>query len=251
MVPLVRYDLRCLRSCALLGGVDEAGRGALAGPVVAGAVFVDQQLLRSAWVKRDMRAVNDSKQLTPGQRNHLFALVERERDQGTLRMAAGIATVAEIATHNILGATRLAMARAVETACPEGVRLSSSEEAASLFETVELSDGPKVRLLLDGRPMRPFPFLHEGIVRGDGTSFAIALASIVAKVTRDRLMETLDREYPVYGFREHKGYGTPAHRTALLEHGPCSLHRSLFLRKIFGNAEGVPMEEQEELRVAQ
>lgn len=251
MVPLVRHDLHCLRSCALLGGVDEAGRGALAGPVVAGAVFVDRQLLRSAWVKRDMRAANDSKQLTPRQRDQLFALVERERDQGTLRMAAGIATVEEIAVHNILGATRLAMARAVKAACPEGVRLASDAEAEALFQTAELSDAPKVRLLLDGRPMRPFPFLHEGIVGGDGISFAIALASIVAKVTRDRLMETLDRDYPAYGFRDHKGYGTPAHRAALREHGPCSLHRNLFLRKIFGTADGVPLEEQEELRIAQ
>lgn len=233
MAALIRHDLRCLRDCALLAGVDEAGRGALAGPVVAGAVFVDRRLLRSTWAKRKMDRVNDSKQLSHSLRADLYELVEKAREAGNLRAASGSASVEEISEHNILGATRLAMARALEAACPEGAALppDDADEQARLFPSVD-ENAPVVRLLLDGRPMRPFPFSHDGLVQGDGKSFAIALASIIAKVTRDRLMESLHDDFPHYGFREHKGYGTPAHREALREHGPCVLHRSLFLRKI-------------------
>lgn len=233
MPSLVRYDLRCLRDCALLGGVDEAGRGALAGPVVAGAVFVDRRMLKSAWAKRKMAEVNDSKQLSADLREQLFALLEEARSAGDVRAAAGTASVEEIATKNILGATRLAMARALEAACPEGLRLPGVAEEGGLFSVAD-PDAPNVRVILDGKPMRPFPFAHDALVQGDGKSFAIALASIVAKVTRDRIMEKLDGKFSEYGFREHKGYGTPAHRRALLEHGPCVIHRRLFLRKILG-----------------
>ena len=87
-------------------------------------------------------------------------------------------------------------------------------------------------MLVDGRPLKPFPYRHTALVKGDGRSFVIAMASIAAKVSRDRGMQVLEQEYPGYGFAQHKGYGTAAHRAALRELGPCKAHRELFLRKV-------------------
>lgn len=234
MEALRRFDLRHLPDGGWLAGVDEAGRGALAGPVVAAAVFVDREWLSDSLCLRRWGAVNDSKQLSAAKRERLFQLAEAEQREGRLVARCGIASVDEIAAHNILGATRLAMRRALEAACPASRELPL-ERPDPLFAGGEARD--LGRILIDGKRLRPFPFQHDAVVKGDGKSFAIALASILAKVTRDHLMEDLDQLFPQYGFRLHKGYGTAAHREAILTHGPCTFHRALFLRKLGASAE--------------
>ncbi|KAF0093796.1 MAG: ribonuclease HII [Puniceicoccaceae bacterium 5H] len=216
MSALKRHDRRRLRDCAALVGVDEAGRGALAGPVVAGAVLVDTPFLDGRWCRKFGKHINDSKQLTPALREELFDAMRAEQAAGGLVFSPGIASVEEIAALNILGATRLAMQRALEAVLPHAPALCP--------------EGCVV--LLDGKPMRPFPYAHEALVKGDGKCLAIALGSIIAKVTRDREMVRLHAAFPHYGWAEHKGYAVPAHRDAILTHGPCAHHRELFLRKL-------------------
>ncbi len=224
--PLGRFDLGYFSRCRRLIGIDEAGRGALAGPVAAAAVCLDPASYASAALRGVCAFVNDSKKMTARRREEAAEHLEVLRRDGILAAARGFAGAGEIARLNILGATRLAMRRALENlsaslpcALPVSARSCGSEPADAL-------------LLVDGRPLRPFPYAHEAVVRGDGQSLAIAMASILAKVARDRLMAETHRQYPAYGFAEHKGYGTAGHRRAILEHGPCPVHRSLFLRKI-------------------
>ncbi|RZL68114.1 MAG: ribonuclease HII [Variovorax sp.] len=177
----------------LLAGVDEAGRGPLAGPVVAAAVILDD--------KRPIRGLADSKTLTALQR-------ERLNDQILARAlccSVAHATVEEIDTHNILQATMIAMRRAVE-----GLRLKPA------------------KVLVDGNRLPTLDVLAEAIVRGDARVKAISAASILAKVHRDRLCEQLDAEFPHYGFARHKGYGTREHMEALQRHGACVHHRRSF-----------------------
>lgn len=177
----------------LMAGVDEAGRGPLAGPVVAAAVILDD-------TKR-IRGLADSKVLTPLQRERLFDQI-REK---ALCCAVGEASVAEIDTLNILHATMLAMKRAVD-----GLRLKPA------------------KVLVDGNRLPKIDVLCEAIVGGDATVKAISAASIIAKVTRDRMLEQLHEEFPQYGFAAHKGYSTPEHLQALRTHGPCVHHRRFF-----------------------
>lgn len=177
----------------LLAGVDEAGRGPLAGPVVAAAVILDEG--------RRIRGLADSKVLTPLARERLYDTI-REK---ALCCAVGEASVQEIDTLNILHATMLAMRRAVE-----GLRLKPA------------------KVLVDGNRLPTLDVLSEAIVGGDAKVKSISAASIVAKVTRDRLLARLHDEYPQYGFATHKGYGTPEHLQALRVHGPCVHHRRHF-----------------------
>jgi ribonuclease HII len=230
---LRRFDLRRLPDGGWLAGVDEAGRGALAGPVVAAAVFVSRRWFEDTAFRGKWARANDSKQLTAAARERLCQLLEGECAAGHLAAASGSASVAEIERHNILGATRLAMQRSLEAACPPPWELPRAEDTGLFAVPSAVVRG---RVLVDGRPLRPFPIVHEAVVKGDGKSLAIALASILAKVTRDRLMEELDGLFPVYGFRQHKGYGTEAHRAALLSAGPCAAHRPVFLRKLRAEA---------------
>jgi ribonuclease HII len=177
----------------LLAGVDEAGRGPLAGPVVAAAVILDDQ--------RPIRGLADSKTLTALQR-------ERLNDQilaKALCCSVAQASVEEIDTHNILQATMLAMRRAVA-----GLRLKPA------------------KVLVDGNRLPTLDVLAEAIVKGDARIKAISAASILAKVHRDRLCEQLHAEFPQYGFAGHKGYGTPEHLDALMRHGACVHHRKSF-----------------------
>jgi len=177
----------------LVAGVDEAGRGPLAGPVVAAAVILDD--------KRPIRGLADSKTLTPLQR-------ERLNDQilaKALCCSVAQASVEEIDTHNILQATMIAMRRAVE-----GLRLKPA------------------KVLVDGNRLPTLDVLAEAIVNGDARIKAISAASILAKVHRDRLCQQLHVEFPLYGFAGHKGYGTPEHLEALLRHGACVHHRRSF-----------------------
>jgi ribonuclease HII len=174
----------------LLAGVDEAGRGPLAGPVLAAAVILDDT--------RRIDGLADSKTLTPLRREKLY---DRIRAQA-LCVAVGQASVDEIDRLNILQATLLAMQRAVL-----GLRL------------------PPRRVLVDGNRTPQLPMRCAALVRGDALVPAISAASIVAKVERDRLCAELDERWPLYGFAEHKGYPTVAHLAALREHGPCAAHR--------------------------
>lgn len=182
------------RGARLVGGVDEAGRGCLAGPVMAAVVVVPRDFTLPGLI--------DSKQLTVLRREKLY---EQLRGDARLWIATGLATVEEIDRLNILRASHLAMERAVR-ALPK------------------VPDG----LLIDGLPVRAFPFPHQAVVDGDALCLSIAAASIVAKVERDRWMSQADAMYPGYGFAQHKGYGTKAHRAALARLGPCPLHRRSF-----------------------
>lgn len=229
--PLWRFDRQQLRTSQrpAIIGVDEAGRGALAGPVVAAVALISTDTYENAAFKRQSKAINDSKQLKAAQRDEQFALIADWMEQGWVRVCPGIGSVAEIEQLNILGATRLAMGRALEALQTE---LQTFDE-----EHGELLDGAAGRqrlpqVLVDGKPLKPFRWRHEAVVGGDGKSLAIAMASIFAKVTRDRMIVDLHHEDSRYGFDQHKGYGAPRHLAALREHGPSPHHRSLFLRKL-------------------
>lgn len=177
----------------LVAGVDEAGRGPLAGPVVAAAVILDDL--------NPIQGLNDSKKLTARQRDKLFDEIRAK----ALCCSIASASVDEIDGINILQATMLAMRRAVE-----GLRLKPS------------------KVLVDGNRLPVLDVLAEAIVKGDATVPAISAASILAKVTRDRWCAELDAKFPQYGFAGHKGYGTAEHLAALRAHGACPEHRKTF-----------------------
>lgn len=229
------FDLKQLEGVTGLIGVDEAGRGALAGPVVAGAVLVSAEFLESRWAVTRSGRVNDSKQLTPAEREELWVEFEGLVAQGQIHANFGVADVGEIEQFNILGATKLAMRRAIEGIYPPEAFVQKTEPDlfASAEEIAAFKPRVSARILIDGLALRNFPYPHTGIVSGDARSLSIAMASIIAKVTRDRLMNELDRKYPGYGFAQHKGYGTEEHREAVLKLGRCREHRDLFLRKLF------------------
>jgi ribonuclease HII len=230
----IRHDLKLLPPSGWLAGIDEAGRGCFAGPVVAGAVIVGNGFFDGVWCDRYGHKVNDSKQLSPEERDEVFDSLTELLLEGTAYFAHGIADVMEIAQLNILGATKLAMRRALKAAAErsEGrVLLPEACDTANLFEPDRPRPEP-ARLIVDGKPLKDFPYEHTAIVKGDGKSLAIGLASIIAKVTRDRMMAALDQRHPQYGFAHHKGYGTPEHIAALLAYGPCELHRELFIARV-------------------
>lgn len=179
----------------LVCGVDEAGRGPLAGPVFAAACILPPGLL--------IPGLNDSKKLSEKRRNALFDCI----CQNALAYAVASASPEEIDALNILHADMLAMRRAVQA----------------------LSPAPDLALI-DGNVARDFPLPAYPVIRGDARSCSIAAASILAKVSRDRLCLEYDRLYPEYGFAKHKGYGTPQHIDALRRLGPCPIHRRSFLR---------------------
>ncbi|MBP7142031.1 MAG: ribonuclease HII [Opitutaceae bacterium] len=228
------FDLKHLEGVAELIGVDEAGRGALAGPVVAAAVLVSRDFLGSRWSEVNARRINDSKQLTPEERGALWVEFEDLVAQGKIHVNYGSADVAEIDQFNILGATKLAMRRAIEGIYPPGAFQRTTEP--DLFSTPEEVAGYKpqvsARILIDGLALRYFPYPHTAIVNGDARSLCIAMASIVAKVVRDRLMIDMEGAHPGYGFAQHKGYGTEEHRDAVLRLGRSAQHREMFLRKL-------------------
>lgn len=175
-------------------GIDEAGRGPLAGPVVAAAVILPREL--------ELPGLNDSKKLSAAKRERLFESLMG--DDRVIKCVAQ-ASVEEIDELNILRATHLAMRRAAEGLNP-----------------------PADFCLIDGLPVPGFPLPSQNIVKGDARCLCIAAASILAKVTRDRLMKELDREYPMYGFARNAGYGTAAHLKALREYGITPHHRRSF-----------------------
>ena len=182
---------------SLIAGVDEAGRGPLAGPVTAAAVILPPGLV--------IEGLDDSKKLSAKRREALRDVIARE----AVCWAVAHASVAEIEALNILNAAQLAMRRAI----------------------FQLSPAPDL-VLVDGNIARGFPVKAVPVVGGDGLSAGIAAASVLAKVTRDALMRELAETYPQYGFERHKGYGTALHYERLRAHGPCPAHRMSFLRSL-------------------
>jgi ribonuclease HII len=182
------------RGFSRIAGIDEAGRGPLAGPVTAAAVILPYDFI--------CPGLDDSKKITARKREQLY---ERLTTDEAVSWAVATASRVEIDQINILKATHLAMRRAVE-----GLSIMPDH------------------CLIDGLPVKNFPFPHDGIVKGDGLSLSIAAASIIAKVTRDRIMRDLDQEFPQFGFAKHQGYGTKEHLEALRIHGPCCHHRRTF-----------------------
>jgi ribonuclease HII len=229
------FDLKQIYGFEGLIGVDEAGRGALAGPVVAGAVLVSREFLEGKWAVAKGGRVNDSKQLSPDERAELWTEFDELARAGQIHATFGVATVAEIETVNILGATKLAMRRALEQIYPPTAfeRKTEPDLFASEAERSAFQPTVSCKVLVDGLPLRHFPYPHDGLVNGDARSLCIAMASIIAKVTRDRMMDQLDKVHAGYGFAQHKGYGTEEHREAVLRLGRCVAHRDSFLRKLF------------------
>ena len=180
-------------------GVDEAGRGPLAGPVCAAAVILPKGL--------EIPGLTDSKKLTDKKRRELMPVIKEQ----AIAYGIGFASEKEIDEINILQATYLAMERA----------LAQLEGKADLA-------------LIDGNRAKDFGLPVKTVVKGDSLSANIAAASVLAKVTRDDIMVEMAQKYPEYGFEIHKGYGTKAHYAALTEHGPCEIHRMTFLKKFYG-----------------
>lgn len=186
-----------LKGYKAICGVDEAGRGPLAGPVCAAAVILPPDTV--------IDGVNDSKKLSEKKREALFDVIK----ETAVSYCVAYASVEEIESINILNATMLAMKRAVE-----GLDVKADY------------------VMIDGNKMPPLDIDGETIVKGDAKSMSIACASILAKVSRDRILYEYAKEYPQYQFDKHKGYGTAVHREAILKYGPCPYHRMSFLKKI-------------------
>lgn len=181
----------------VVAGIDEAGRGPLAGPVVAAAVILPEGLI--------IEGLDDSKKISEKKRERLFD----EICEKALAYSVALATHEEIDEYNILGATMLAMKRA--------------EEGLTIRPDL---------LLIDGNQARGFDIPTKTVIKGDALIPAISAASILAKVTRDRICLEMDEKYPEYGFKVHKGYPTKFHREKVVELGPCPEHRRSFLKKI-------------------
>ncbi|MBI5395293.1 MAG: ribonuclease HII [Verrucomicrobia bacterium] len=193
--PSYRFENAARRRGArIIAGVDEAGRGPLAGPVVAAAAILPQGFR--------LRGLNDSKQLSAERRDEFYAALTSDP---SVQYAVGIVDEGWIDRINILRATERAAAEAIN----------------------KLPVRPD-HVLVDGRPMRGLPAPQTAIIKGDARSFSIAAASVIAKVTRDRLMLALHAQYPAYDFASNKGYPTPEHIAALRAHGPCPVHRRTF-----------------------
>lgn len=197
---LFEYDKLVREKFGVICGIDEAGRGPLAGDVYAAAVIFDDNVI--------IDGVNDSKKLSPKKRDELYDIIVEKAKSYCI----SIATIQEIEELNILGATMLAMKRAVD--------------GLGIIPNLALVDGNKI------------PALNckaQAIIKGDGTSQSIAAASILAKVARDRYMEEMDKTYPQYQFSKHKGYGTKLHYEMLSEYGISKIHRPSFLKKLLIN----------------
>ena len=185
----------------LVAGMDEAGRGPLAGPVYAACVVMDREM--------PILGINDSKKVSPKKRETLAEKIKQE----ALAYGIGTASVEEIEQYNILNATKMAMRRA--------------------WETMHV---PQAFLLVDGMDLaKELGVRGAGMAKGDAHSYSIAAASILAKTERDKLMLELDALYPQYCFAQHKGYGTAQHTQAILKHGPCPVHRMSFLKKLLAD----------------
>ena len=204
--PNFDYENSYINDYPIIAGVDEAGRGPLAGPVVAAALIFHEQF--------DIHKLNDSKQISEKKRDELYELITSDK---RISYGIGIVDEAKIDEINILNATYLAMELAVD----------------NLKTKTDM-------LLIDGNRFKSTKYKSfQTIVKGDSKSFSIAAASIIAKVTRDRMMKEYHAEFPEYGFDKHKGYGTKSHFAAIKKSGKCRIHRNSFLIKFDNREEGL------------
>lgn len=240
------FDRRLLKHCEGLIGIDEAGRGALAGPVVAAAVAAPEAFYEEEWCRRNASRINDSKLLSKDEREDLYERLRWLEKGGRLFIAIGWGSVEDIAQLNILGATQAAMRRATEKVF-EAADISPHDPDPLFADAEEPEANGRLlsnwKILVDGKPMKTLGYPHEAFVKGDSRSLSIAMASIIAKVSRDRMMMTLDCEYPHYDLSSSKGYATASHREAILERGATPIHRELFLRKLL--EEGADFKQEE------
>ena len=214
MLPTLAFEKEAKRlGYRIVIGVDEAGRGPLAGPVVAAAVrYRSDSLVFPSEADRYVRLIRDSKTLSERQREDAYRWIVEHFETGI-----GIVDVETIDRVNILQATFLALQQAVDEVLKKCVQESESMGNIPVY------------VLVDGNRAIPHvAYSQQTIVRGDAQVVSIAAASIVAKVTRDRLMRDFENTYPKYGFAQHKGYGTAQHLEALRQHGPCPIHRCSF-----------------------
>ena len=196
------YERECLANgYCFIAGIDEVGRGPLAGPVVASSAMFSSEVIK-AGLPNSLKDVNDSKKLSEKKREHLFDVLN---DFDGVDFGISIIEPEEIDRINILQATHKAMSKSL----------------------ISLEHNPD-HLLVDGRPVKSLGKSQSAIVKGDSLSYSIGAASIIAKVTRDRMMKKFDLKFPGYGFSSNKGYGTREHLNALNDLGPCSIHRLTF-----------------------
>ena len=196
------YERECLANgYCFIAGIDEVGRGPLAGPVVASSAMFSSEVIK-AGLPNSLKDVNDSKKLSEKKRENLFDVLN---DFDGVDFGISIIESEEIDRINILQATHKAMSKSL----------------------ISLEHNPD-HLLVDGRPVKSLGKSQSAIVKGDSLSYSIGAASIIAKVTRDRMMKKFDLKFPGYGFSSNKGYGTREHLNALNDLGPCSIHRLTF-----------------------
>ena len=212
---MLRWEKKAfLDGASIIIGLDEAGRGPLAGPVVAAAVVLKDKPLKKFSCPRYRERIDDSKKLLPSQRKRAYQEIYKRSIFGH-----GIKDNKFIDEKNILKAANKAMEDAANRAIRHYCRLNKKD-----INKIK----NKICLLVDGNMDLKLPYKKVYIVKGDTKSFSIAAASIVAKVARDSIMDLFDRAYPCYGFLRHKGYGTRSHLEALEKHGPCNIHRKTF-----------------------
>ncbi|MFA5247701.1 MAG: ribonuclease HII [Patescibacteria group bacterium] len=202
MLEINKENSLFMQGFKLVAGLDEAGRGPLAGPVVAAVAVLNPEILLDSVKLEKLKGINDSKKISAKKREELFDIIK----ENFFEIGVGVVNHQTIDRINILQATFLAMKMALGN----------------------LKSKPDI-LLVDGKfPIPNLSLRQEAIINGDALIFSIAAASIVAKVTRDRLMDEYDKKYPQYGFAKHAGYGTKFHMEALKQFGPCEIHRKTF-----------------------
>jgi ribonuclease HII len=202
MLEINKENSLFMQGFKLVAGLDEAGRGPLAGPVVAAVAVLNPEILLDSVKLEKLKGINDSKKISAKKREELFDIIK----ENFFEIGVGVVNHQTIDRINILQATFLAMKMALGN----------------------LKSKPNI-LLVDGKfPIPNLSLRQEAIINGDALIFSIAAASIVAKVTRDRLMDEYDKKYPQYGFAKHAGYGTKFHMEALKQFGPCEIHRKTF-----------------------
>ena len=235
--PRWTYDRKLAKGRCGAVGVDEAGRGCLAGPVVAGCVILPADFFKDSKNRKSVKEINDSKQFNEDKRESLFQDIQQLIKSQKIFGATGSASVSEIEEHNIVGATCLAMQRAMELVSQRSDKLWKPViSEGALFDGGDEKNN-EWAVLVDGKPMKKLSYSHQGLVKGDTLSLAVAMASLLAKVSRDQLMKKLDLEFPDYGFASNKGYGAPVHLQALIDLGPTIFHRPRFLRNLLNEEE--------------
>lgn len=214
---LQEYDAKLMLQAESIIGLDEVGRGALAGPVFTAACLVKTDFFLNKENLSLTARFRDSKKMSSSLREQAFKNLIHLKKVGSIDFEVASASVQEIELLNISGATRLSLDRSLK-----GISKRNASFAQAL-------------ILMDGKPLKDFAYPHQAIVGGDDCSLAIACASILAKVARDHFMDSLGQRFPRYNWQKNKGYGTKFHREQIQIGGACSEHRALFLRRILNN----------------